>query len=117
MQRLHETAWDARHHMTPQDAALLSEAAAEIEHLQKMHALGWSCQKCPVCNSDMAGPYVELQKDAERYRWLRDLPELCLGVAGIPCIAIPDGPRSGTFVSYADCDEAIDRAIDAERQA
>lgn len=48
--------------------------------------------------------------DAERYRALRDLPELCLGVQGIPCIAIPSGANSGDYVTGQEADASIDSA-------
>lgn len=43
-----------------------------------------------------------LRKDAELFRQLRDLPYELLGAPGVPCVAVPEGPRSGRYVSGQD---------------
>lgn len=40
-----------------------------------------------------------LRRDAELFRRLRDLPYELLGASGVPCVAVPEGPRSGRYVS------------------
>lgn len=48
-----------------------------------------------------------LRPDAELYRRLRDLPDDQVGTAGVPCVAVPRGPFSGTYVSGAELDAAM----------
>lgn len=48
-----------------------------------------------------------LRKDAELFRQLRDLPDELLGANGVPCVAVPEGPRSGRYVSGPDLDAAM----------
>jgi cell division protein FtsB len=48
-----------------------------------------------------------LRKDAELFRQLRDLPDELLGAPGVPCVAVPEGPRSGRYVSGPDLDAAM----------
>lgn len=49
-----------------------------------------------------------LRNDAERFRRLRNLPDEMLGVHGVPCVAVPDGPRAGRYVSGTDLDAALE---------
>ena len=53
------------------------------------------------------------EEDAERYRALRNIHDEQLEIAGIPCIAVPQGPdmhgkRNGVMVNGADADKAAD---------
>jgi len=51
---------------------------------------------------------VEAQsKEAKLFRQLRDLPDELLGAPGVPCVAVPEGPRSGRYVSGTDFDAAM----------
>lgn len=51
--------------------------------------------------------------NAARYLALRDVPDDQLGAAaGVPCIAMPDGPEHGNYVSGDDADRMIDEAIE-----
>jgi len=49
-----------------------------------------------------------LQKDADLFRRLRNLPDELLGAPGVPCVAVPDGPRAGRYVSGTDLDAALE---------
>ncbi|MFC0667047.1 hypothetical protein ACFSKY_22410 [Azotobacter chroococcum] len=49
-----------------------------------------------------------LRKDAELFRRLRDLPDELLGAPGVPCVAVPEGPRVGRYVSGPDLDDALE---------
>ncbi|MGV6475401.1 hypothetical protein [Azotobacter vinelandii] len=49
-----------------------------------------------------------LQKDADLFRRLRNLPDEMLGAPGVPCVAVPDGPRAGRYVSGTDLDAALE---------
>lgn len=58
--------------------------------------------------SDALRAEVEaLRKDAELYRRLRDLPDDQVGAPGVPCVAVPRGPFSGTYVSGEELDAAM----------
>jgi len=48
-----------------------------------------------------------LRKDAELYRQLRDLAASQLGLPGVPCVAAPEGPKAGRYVSGPDLDAAM----------
>lgn len=48
-----------------------------------------------------------LRKDAELYRQLRDLAVSQLGLPGVPCVAVPEGPKAGRYVSGPDLDAAM----------
>jgi len=48
-----------------------------------------------------------LRRDAELYRRLRDLPDDQVGAPGVPCVAVPSGPFSGSYVSGEDLDAAM----------
>ncbi|WKN20870.1 hypothetical protein [Azotobacter vinelandii] len=49
-----------------------------------------------------------LRADADLFRRLRSVPDDLLGVPGVPCVAVPEGPNSGRFVSGADLDAALE---------
>lgn len=55
----------------------------------------------------LATRVAELEKDAELYRRLRNVPDEQLGAPGVPCVAVPAGPSSGRYVSREDLDAAM----------
>lgn len=58
-------------------------------------------QRCSVI------PAQDMPQEAALWRQVRDLPAEQLGVAGVPCLAVPCGATSGTYVSGPDADEAM----------
>lgn len=59
----------------------------------------------------------QLQRDAQDaalWRTLRDVPDDRLGEPGIPCVAMPSGPRSGEYLNGADAEMAVLAAMARE---
>lgn len=54
---------------------------------------------------------VAAGKDAQRYCRLRNVSEAKLGLAGVPCIAMPSGPASGSYFNGDDADRIVDAFI------
>ncbi len=50
---------------------------------------------------------ADLERDASRFRRLRNVPDELLGAPGVPCVAVPAGPNSGRYVSGEDLDAAM----------
>lgn len=95
------------------DVALLCEHALRsadyMEQLERELALAKVGEFAGQAGQGHLSALVDVnQEDAGRYRKLRDLPDDQLGVAGVPCIAIPDGATSGNYANGEDADAAID---------
>jgi hypothetical protein len=69
-------------------------------------ACGHSCNDC-----NLALPVSGLIAYAKRYAYMRNLPEIALNVAGIPCVALPTAMTEDGFLSGKDADDAIDNAM------
>lgn len=54
---------------------------------------------------------AEAQEDAERYRFIRNISDGVIGLAGVPCVAMPNGMSSGYYLNAEHADFAIDAAI------
>ena len=60
---------------------------------------------------------VEAQKDAERYRFIRNISDDLIGLAGMPCVAMPNGMSSGYYLNAEHADFAIDAALSQSEPA
>lgn len=69
-------------------------------------ACGPSCHHCSLAISR-----EDQIAYAKRYAYMRNLPEIALNVAGIPCVALPIAMTEGDFLSGKDADDAIDAAM------
>lgn len=54
---------------------------------------------------------LEDGRDAERYRFLRNLPEEWVGIGGQPCVAMPNGAHSGYYLTAENADFAVDASM------
>lgn len=77
--------------------------------VEVLHQIGRALGLAPGSDLTLGAlPAVEaLRKDAELFRQLRDLPEDQLGLPGVPCVAVPEGPKAGRYVSGPDLDAAM----------
>lgn len=74
------------------------------------HCIKPACApNCHGCNSAIS--HEQLVIYAKRYAFMRNLPEIALNVAGIPCVALPTAMTEGDFLSGKDADDAIDKAM------
>ena len=54
---------------------------------------------------------VQESKDAARYRHIRNLSINQTGLPGVPCIAMPNGMKSGYYLTEETADHAIDTSM------
>jgi len=101
--------------ITQEDVTMIDQTSAlfegtEADELRSLSrrlsaALAYSrpiAEKASQAALRSQGKVVE---DAERYRKVRNAP---IGVAGVPCIALPTGDRSGDFVNGEHADAVVD---------
>lgn len=66
----------------------------------------------PLKTRDVLRAEIEaLVRDAERYRYMRNLAIEKTGMPGQPCIAMPNGMKSGYYLTEETADFAIDAAM------
>lgn len=68
---------------------------------------GWNA--CRAYFADRLAALGDVEKDAARYRWLRNQP--VNGAFGLPRIAVATSEQSGFFVNLEDADETVDAAM------
>lgn len=96
---------------TQRAAALLETTAETLNQVVTDMARELGCE---ADNEVILAAIAGLKRDAGRYRFIRNVPADELGKTGRPCVADPDGPKKGRYVSEQDADEAIDRARDIQ---
>jgi len=97
------------HHIGP-EIAKSERLRAERDAIAKSQRYGQDTVAIAAERDQLQAKVESLQKEAELYRRLRNLPEGMLGASGVPCVAIPDGPKSGRYISGADLDAAMGAA-------
>jgi hypothetical protein len=65
-----------------------------------------------IANIGAPAPAAGTEQNAARYLALRNVPDDQLGAAGVPCVAMPDGPDHGNYVNGDDADRFIDEALE-----
>ena len=58
----------------------------------------------------------ELEADAMRWRYLRDLNHEITGTAGQPCVALPNGMNSGYYLTGPEAIYAVDMSMAEAKQ-
>lgn len=87
----------------------IGEYAADIANLAMM--LADLCGALDLRSNQPAQWRVELERDAARYRTFRDVPDDLLGAPGVPCVALPESPKAGKYISGDDLDAALSREV------
>lgn len=88
-------------------AAKVEKAEAELEswvHTNRIDDL----QRALV---DSEARVKELEEDAMRWRYLRDLDHDLTGTAGQPCVALPNGMNSGYYLTGPEAIYAVDMSM------
>lgn len=98
---------------------LLADAIAEVVRLDRVNAELVEERDRTARNRDMwkdqcKRQAIELERahlNERRYLHMRNLPIEQTGVAGQPCIAMPNGMSSGYYLTEETADFAIDAAL------
>ena len=93
-----------------EDAAksAFKNSKAMQKHAEKFRDIG-ELQKDRI--EQLERKLAEAQEDAERYRFIRNISDGVIGLAGVPCVAMPNGMSSGYYLNAEHADFAIDAAI------
>lgn len=85
----------------------IQSCMARLERLGEPYGSGWNdfYNRCAELIRTHGPALVEALRDAERWRKTRNAP---IGVPGVPCLAMPEGERSGHYVNGEHADAAID---------
>jgi hypothetical protein len=75
------------------------------------HDFARAIERAVLESSQPVGPQASDLTDAARYRHLRNLAIERTGIAGQPCIAMPNGMNSGYYLTEETADHAIDTAM------